>query len=80
MKHNWRAKIVSTAVALCLAFSALPVFADEAKQITISFEDVTLTDAIPAKIFQFPAVHLQQTYPIIAKMDFQRNLLTANML
>ena len=45
MKHNWRAKIVSAAVALCLAFSALPVFADEAKQITISFEDVTLTDA-----------------------------------
>ncbi|HCB95642.1 MAG TPA: hypothetical protein DEP65_08580 [Ruminococcus sp.] len=45
MKHTWRAKILSTAIAACLAFSSMPVFADGAKQITVHFEDITATDA-----------------------------------
>ena len=45
MKHTWRSKILSTAIAACLAFSSMPAFADGAKQITVHFEDVTATDA-----------------------------------
>ena len=45
MKHTWRARIVTLAIAACLAFSSVPVFADGAKQITVQFEDVTAADA-----------------------------------
>ena len=44
MKHTWRAKITSAAIAVCLAFSSIPAFADGAKNITVHFEDVTATD------------------------------------
>lgn len=45
MKHTWRARIGTLAIAACLAFSSMPVFADGAKQITVHFEDITATDA-----------------------------------
>ncbi len=44
MKHTWRARIGTLAIAACLAFSSMPVFADGAKQITVHFEDVTASD------------------------------------
>ncbi len=45
MKHTWRAKILSTAIAACLAFSSMPAFADGTKQIKVTLTDVTATDA-----------------------------------
>lgn len=45
MKHTWRAKILSTAIAACLAFSSMPAFADGRKQIKVTLTDVTATDA-----------------------------------
>ena len=45
MKHTWTAKIGTLAIAACLAFSSMPVFADGAKQITVHFEDITATDS-----------------------------------
>ena len=45
MKHTLRAKIGTLAIAACLAFSSMPVFADGAKQITVTFTDITATDA-----------------------------------
>ena len=45
MKHTWRARIGTLAIAACLAFSSMPVFAAGAKQIKVHFEDVTATDA-----------------------------------
>ena len=45
MKHTLRTKIEAFAAAACLAFSSMPAFADDAKQITVHFEDVTETDA-----------------------------------
>lgn len=44
MKLRMTAKIGSLALAACIAFSSLPVFADGEKQITVRFEDVTATD------------------------------------
>ncbi len=44
MKLRMTAKIGSLALAACIAFSSLPVFADGEKQITVRFEDVTTTD------------------------------------
>ncbi len=44
MKSNWKAKFLSTMTAACLIFSAMPVFAAGAKNITIHFEDVTASD------------------------------------
>ena len=44
MKLRMTAKIGSLALAACIAFSSLPVFADGEKQITVCFEDVTATD------------------------------------
>lgn len=45
MKHTWRAKILSTAIAACLAFSSMPAFADGTKQIKVTLTNVTATDA-----------------------------------
>lgn len=45
MQHTWTAKIGTLAIAACLAFSSMPVFADGAKQITVHFEDITATDS-----------------------------------
>ena len=45
MKHTWRAKILSTAIAACLAFSSMPAFAAGTKQIKVTLTDVTATDA-----------------------------------
>ena len=45
MKQTWRAKILSTAIAACLAFSSMPAFADGTKQIKVTLTDVTATDA-----------------------------------
>ena len=45
MKHTWTARIGTLAIAACLAFSSMPVFADGAKQITVHFEDITATDS-----------------------------------
>lgn len=45
MKHTWRAKILSTAIAACLAFSSMPAFADGTKQIKVTLTDVTATDS-----------------------------------
>lgn len=45
MKHTWRTKILSTAIAACLAFSSMPAFADGTKQIKVTLTDVTATDA-----------------------------------
>lgn len=45
MKHTWRAKILSAAIAACLAFSSMPAFADGTKQIKVTLTDVTATDA-----------------------------------
>lgn len=45
MKYTWRAKILSTAIAACLAFSSMPAFADGTKQIKVTLTDVTATDA-----------------------------------
>lgn len=45
MKHTWSAKILSTAIAACLAFSSMPAFADGTKQIKVTLTDVTATDA-----------------------------------
>ena len=45
MKHTWRARILSTAIAACLAFSSMPAFADGTKQIKVTLTDVTATDA-----------------------------------
>lgn len=45
MKHTWRAKILSTAIATCLAFSSMPAFADGTKQIKVTLTNVTATDA-----------------------------------
>ena len=45
MKHTWRAKILSTAIAACLAFSSMPAFADGTKQIKVTLTDITATDA-----------------------------------
>jgi len=45
MKHTWTARIGTLAIAACLAFSSIPVFADGAKQITVHFEDITATDS-----------------------------------
>lgn len=45
MKQTWRAKILSTAIAACLAFSSMPAFADGTKQIKVTLTNVTATDA-----------------------------------
>ena len=45
MKHTWRAKIGTLAIAACLAFSSMPAFADGTKQIKVTLTDVTATDA-----------------------------------
>lgn len=45
MKHTWRAKIGTLAMAACLAFSSMPAFADGTKQIKVTLTDVTATDA-----------------------------------
>lgn len=44
MKHTWRAKILSTAIAACLAFSSMPAFAAENDKIEVTLTDVTATD------------------------------------
>ena len=45
MKHTWRARIGTLAIAACLAFSSMPAFADGTKQIKVTLTDVTATDA-----------------------------------
>lgn len=45
MKHTWRARIGTLAMAACLAFSSMPAFADGTKQIKVTLTDVTATDA-----------------------------------
>lgn len=45
MKHTWRAKIGTLAIAACLTFSSMPAFADGTKQIKVTLTDVTATDA-----------------------------------
>ncbi len=45
MKHTWTARIGTLAIAACLAFSSMPVFADGAKQLTVTFTDITATDS-----------------------------------
>ena len=45
MRHTLIKKFAYAAVAVCLAVSSVPVFADDAKPITVEFEDVTATDA-----------------------------------
>ena len=45
MKHTWRARIGTIAIAACLAFSSMPAFADGTKQIKVTLTDVTATDA-----------------------------------
>lgn len=45
MKHTWRARIGTLAIAACLAFSSMPAFAEGTKQIKVTLTDVTATDA-----------------------------------
>lgn len=45
MKHTWRARIGTLAIAACLAFSSMPAFAEGTKQINVTLTDVTATDA-----------------------------------
>lgn len=45
MKHTWRTKIGTLAIAACLAFSSMPAFADGTKQIKVTLTDVTATDS-----------------------------------
>ncbi len=40
-----KAKITTLALAACIAFSQVPSFADDAKHVTVSFKDVTASDA-----------------------------------
>ena len=41
MKHTWRARIGTLAIAACLAFSSMPAFAEGTKQIKVTLTDVT---------------------------------------
>lgn len=45
MKFKWMAKLAAVAFAAFLAVSAVSVFADGEKQLTVHFEDVTAADA-----------------------------------
>ena len=44
MRHTLIKKFAYAAVAVCMAVSSMPVFADDPKPITVEFEDVTATD------------------------------------
>ena len=66
MKFNFMQKLGALAVTVCLAFSAMPVFAADTDKIEVILTDVTETDLTTlsgeAKIKVVPALPMSRTF------------------